>query len=437
MGVFVYPPAPVEVRPPAIITDPNNSTDTPLAGGGSFVGTLTDIDDYAQVNITVYAEPSTAKGSLFLEFSPDGGTNWDIPIPHIVRLPTLVIPVPLINVAGSFRVRYLNDGGAAAIAALGSDEDAGTPTAQTELRIRSRLHAFATKELTRTLDQGISKSDPVVLTRSALMGENPEGVIVNERANGFDPENSSVATLGIGAVFTGVPVFVGGFVSGFVLVNTDQVSTSDGIEVQFSDTEAFTNIREGEQVFSYGTGDLNNGRFFGFEVTDLWMRVKYTNGGTAQGSFYLATFLSTQPLAQPKLPLNATIEDSDQAALFQGAILAKNPSGTWGRVERGPNGGLETHLDALRSIQASQQTITGTAAQVTASPLANRRTLILAYRGASNQDVYIGADSGVTTGNGFKMIQNEALVLELDGTATIYAIATAGSQSLHILELAE
>lgn len=163
----------------------NNSTTTPLLASETFTGTADDISIYSQINFEVYGRPSTiqgdgsnAKASLFFEFSPDG-TNWDISVPILVRDPGLFIPYPLINVGKYFRLRYLNDGGASAISILGLTETASTPENQTVFRLQSQFLPLATKDLARTLDQGVSGSDPVTLGRSVLMGKNPAGTYGN------------------------------------------------------------------------------------------------------------------------------------------------------------------------------------------------------------------------------------------------------------------
>lgn len=166
-----------------IVVSAGNSTTTPLSAAGPtsiFTGTGVSIAAYAQVNVSLLARPSTirgdgtnAQGSLFLELSPDN-TNWDVSIPFLVRDPGLFLPIPLINVDSFFRVRYLNDGGTAAIALLGSSIGTATaPVAQTSNRLTTFLLPNATKEITRTLDQVITGSDPVTVVAAVLEARPP------------------------------------------------------------------------------------------------------------------------------------------------------------------------------------------------------------------------------------------------------------------------
>lgn len=165
----------------ANVVDSNNSTTSTLTASSTYTGTATDITKYAQVHVMLWMEPNvvpngdanTAQGSLYVEFGPDG-TNWDISIPIVVRN-GLFIPQTYVNTGPYYRVRYINDGGAAAIASLGLSESADTARDQTAFRLTSLLMGEGTKELGRTLDQSVHASDPISLTGSAVMGKNPVG----------------------------------------------------------------------------------------------------------------------------------------------------------------------------------------------------------------------------------------------------------------------
>ena len=169
---------------PAVV-DSNNTTTSTLTASSTYTGTATDVSAYRQVHVSLKMSPNvvpdgdanTAKGSLYLEFSPDG-TNWDISIPSFVRT-GIHIPVPLIFAGKHFRVRYINDGGAAAISDLGLTETADTARNQTAFRLTTYLLPTGTAPLARSMDQSVSGSDPVQLVRGAVMGQNPDGDYVN------------------------------------------------------------------------------------------------------------------------------------------------------------------------------------------------------------------------------------------------------------------
>lgn len=426
------------------VIDANNTTVATLGAGATFTGVATEISPYKQMAINIFGRPgivagdaSSAKASFYFEFSKDGSA-WDISVPHLIRDPSLVIPIPVIHVHKYFRVKYINDGGSSAIAALGLDEAAGTPTAQTVFRLTTYLYPVATKELTRTLDQSVSGSDPVTLTRGVKMGRTPGNAYVNERANGFDARNSSTTILGSSATFQGTIVDVSGFVSGFIIVNADQASQADGIIVEFSDTLAFTNVRSAEQTFTYTSADLNKGRVFPFLVSERFMRVRYINGTVAQGAFYLATFLHIAPIDSPREALNSGVENGDLATMVRGPTLTRNGSGVWGIVERGPNGGEKVHLDAMRSIKVTRTTVTNVAAQVTTAVTGRKSISIKNIDSQTSAEIYVYHNSSASTGNGYLLRQNHEITLEVDETAVIYVISDSGSgRTMSILEVME
>lgn len=266
-----------------IIVDDNNTTDTPLSAGSSFIGTATDISKYQQLNISIFGRPgvvagdgSSAKASFFFEFSKDG-SNWDISVPHLIRDPSLVIPIPVINVHKYFRLKYLNDGGVSAIAALGLMDTAGTPTNQTEFRLTTYLLPLGTKELTRTMDQGISGSDPCQLVRAGIMGKNPEDQYVNLPATGHDNKNRTTAALTNGSTWVGDWEETIGYSSIIVNIFSDRAGK---LTVEFSDT-AFTVTQSVTRNYNIA----NLGAVFSFVPASHHYRLKFINDSGANNTF--------------------------------------------------------------------------------------------------------------------------------------------------------
>lgn len=85
------------------------------------------------------------------------------------------------------------------------------------------------------------------------------------------------------------------------------------------------------------------------------------------------------------------------------------------------------------AILNSAATVTGTAAQVLASPLTGRVSVIIQNEG--NADVYVGSTSGVTSANGIKISKNSSATLDISDAADIYMISASGSQSVRFLEI--
>lgn len=440
---------------PPVLVDPHNSTTVALAASGSFIGTATDISLYAQVNLELFARPSKVQGdgssaeaSLFFEFSPDA-INWDISVPILVRDPGLFIPYPLINVGKYFRVRYLNDGGTAAISALGLTDTAGTPTTQTVLRLQTQLLADSTKELARTLDQGVSGSDPVALGRDVIMGKTTDGTYFNLRADGVVANNSSTATLTAGSTFTG-PWFDGlGYASFGCLVNADQVSAGAGWQVQFSPDSGTTTVAT--LSFSYATDDLNNGIRQGGPMFARYIRVVYTNGGTNQTRFNLQLNLSTVPAQAPQTSFDATFTDAAAASTFRGVIAGRDPiAGTWANITRSQadSTGRVGHdvavmefdvpapIKALTTYDVGQVLVSPTTATaILNTGTTGRKTFAVKNLASNTKAIFIGPTSGVTVANGWELAAGETVVVEIDATTGCFGLSASGTQGVCFLEV--
>lgn len=426
-----------------IVVDSNNTTESVLTAGATYTGTATDISAYSQVNIDIYGEPSTAKASFYFEFSKNG-TNWDISVPHFIRNPSLVIPIPVINVHKYFRVKYINDGGAQAISDLGiTAESAGTPTLQTTFRLTSYLLPRATKELTRTLDQSISGSDPVSIVRSVQMGKLPDGSYSNVPGRGRSATNNTTSTLLANAVYTGTFEPTTGYVSISVLINTDQTSASEGVEVQQSDDG--TNVRFADKFAITSTEVLNGWGYFTVPARAEYVRIKYTNGGTNQGSFRLRTYLSPTTLDNIETTVEAPISSSNTTELSRNVILAKNDSNAYGNVTRGSSGGLRTSINQhevdtpikpLDNSSGSQISVLTSATQLDTSQLTNRKGIVVKALNSNNQKIYVGFSSGVTTGNGYELDAGQFVEMDLSTSKQIWAIANSSTQTACIIQVA-
>jgi hypothetical protein len=66
---------PIRVSVPSV-SDPNNSTQTPLLGGQTFTGTGVYVRDYASINVHCYANVASATDGLKFQWSPDN-VFWD------------------------------------------------------------------------------------------------------------------------------------------------------------------------------------------------------------------------------------------------------------------------------------------------------------------------------------------------------------------------
>jgi hypothetical protein len=126
------------------------------------------------------------------------------------------------------------------------------------------------------------------------------------------------------------------------------------------------------------------------------------------------------------------IEDSSGNSLTStSGALNVNSSGT-----STVSGTVSTNQNGLTNFQTSQYTIGTSAVQLTSTPMTNRSSMSMkANTTSSTQIIYIGNSSGVTTSTGYALFGGDSLQLDLTGANSIYAIASAASQTLFVLEI--
>jgi len=93
-------------------------------------------------------------------------------------------------------------------------------------------------------------------------------------------------------------------------------------------------------------------------------------------------------------------------------------------------------LAALPTFQTSQYTIGTSATQITPTPLANRGGVgFKALTTLPSIAIYIGNSSGVTSSTGYPLFNKDTLDMDLDSGEPIWAISTAASQTLYVIEI--
>lgn len=100
---------------------------------------------------------------------------------------------------------------------------------------------------------------------------------------------------------------------------------------------------------------------------------------------------------------------------------------------------VSVDLKALDSWSVKQLNVGISAIQVASSPLSGRKTIALKAICTTGNSIYIGPTSAVDisgSNGGFPLANGETIELDLDSTATIYAIASAASQTLAYTEIA-
>jgi hypothetical protein len=148
------------------VIDSTNSTTTPLNTDITFTGTSIEVKDYSIVCVKVYAEPSNADGTLYIEFSSDG-TNWDDSHPVTIVDPTGEETQNFPIQDRYFRVRYTN----------------GSTANQTTLRLSTRFHSHQSTPPHHHLDETVKTHSLAQLVRAVIAGFDTNGNAANVGIN--------------------------------------------------------------------------------------------------------------------------------------------------------------------------------------------------------------------------------------------------------------
>jgi len=148
--------------------------------------------------------------------------------------------------------------------------------------------------------------------------------------------NSTSATLGGGATFTGTGEEVVNHGIVLVSVFSDAASATDGLSVQFSSDNSNWDHTD---TFTIAA---STGKTFSFQTVAQYMRVVYTNGAGAQSTFRLQTILKPQYVKPSSHRIADTISSQDDAELQKAVLTAQNPAGSFINIEADSGGRLLT-----------------------------------------------------------------------------------------------
>lgn len=100
------------------------------------------------------------------------------------------------------------------------------------------------------------------------------------------------------------------------------------------------------------------------------------------------------------------------------------------------SGTVNTNLNGLNAFQTSQYTVGTSAVQLTPSPLTGRSSLSIKVSTAGSQDtVYVGNSSGVTTATGYALFDGDSLQLDITTATSVYVIGSTAGQQVYVIEV--
>lgn len=160
----------------------------------------------------------------------------------------------------------------------------------------------------------------------------------------LDSGNSTTTVLEADEVYSGEWKNVLGYASVSVEISSDQASATNGFAVQTSD--------DGSTVRHSHIHTLvaNVNHHFVYTLTGNYYRVKYTNGGTLQTSFFLNSILSKADLSHQHTHGVEFVVDADHPAdLVRSVITAKRADDAYANIRSTNGDNLKISLEELET----------------------------------------------------------------------------------------
>lgn len=164
---------------------------------------------------------------------------------------------------------------------------------------------------------------------------------INVITNGsvVSSNNSTTTPLGGGATFTGTADETTSYNSVTVLTYSDVASAADGLKVQWSSDGTNWDITDSFTI------EAATGEDYHFGVMARYMRVTYTNGGSAQGSFRLQTLLHKGAINHTNHRLSDAIDGDHNAEIVKSVLTGLAPSGSFVNVDATNGGSLKVSIE--------------------------------------------------------------------------------------------
>ena len=167
----------------------------------------------------------------------------------------------------------------------------------------------------------VSSTNPVT-TSGTVSGLNPAASISSLPITGIDSGNSSTATLGGNATFTGTYYDAAKYTNVTVNVSTDVTSAVDGLKLQYSSDGV--NL-DSQDVYTIPAG---GGKQYSAAIGTRYFRVVYTNGAGAQSAFRLQTKYHNAGIKPSSVRLADNQTDQDDVPIGKAVAAYMNGTST-------------------------------------------------------------------------------------------------------------
>ena len=161
-------------------------------------------------------------------------------------------------------------------------------------------------------------------------------------------DNSTVAQLGIDAVYTGTGEDMLGYAQVAITLHSDVSSTDGGMQFQWS--QDGTNWDDSYD-FHLDVA-ISDTRRFQFPVCARYFRVKYTNGGTGTAQFRIQTILHRGNILTSIHSAGSTVVHDRSCQLMKSIIVGETTAGGGGfvNVKVNPSGALTVEEGSASDI---------------------------------------------------------------------------------------
>ena len=210
---------------------------------------------------------------------------------------------------------------------------------------------------TMDLERGkfVSKTSLNAIVRTAQYDSSGNDVSDN---GVIDENNSSHTPLAGGATFTGTATEILPYSIIYITVYSDVASATDGLVIEQGHTEnGVGSIHwDSDDKFTIPAG---TGKTFSIQPALEYLRVSYTNGGSAQTDFRMHVVLKRNNGLASSHRIQDAIIDDDDATLTKSVLTAKQDNGTFVNIGATNSSNLRT-TDAESGLAIAKGDVTGT-----------------------------------------------------------------------------
>lgn len=281
----------------------------------------------------------------------------------------------------------------------------------------------------------------ILTNKTVLTGQGPDGVFVNQRESGSITLVPTPALLAPGATYTSNWFPLDGYELLGVLVKTDQVSATDGIEIEFSDDMMLVDSHAVRTMSA--TDALKGSKHFYAPRQGDFGRIVYTNGGVAQTIFEIHVTAITEP-GQATDTVEGTLSSTSTATMSRSIPVMLDPAtGLYANVTRSTTDGSDRTGEHVAVVKHEVATpileldswVVGRASvlsstipvKLIAAPTAGRKTFVVKAITTNTKTAFIGPTSAQAL-NGYELAAGESVVLELGPGADVWGVGSTAAQ---------